>query len=174
MKNLLLISLILSVLVSCNPTQKEQVAEVMDEGIVTEMPTLTVDEFDVTAGQFVDREVAISGIVDHVCKHSGKKLKLVTDGGSVHVDSETRFDDALVGQEIELTGIVRELRVDESYCLQMEEDNTKKHRSGEMNVEQLGSQHKMIEQYRDSMKVAGVDHLSFYTLEYVALEKKMD
>jgi hypothetical protein len=174
MKNLLLISMIISFLVSCNPAQKEQVAEVMDEGIVTEMPTLTVDEFDVTAGQFVDKEIAISGIVDHVCKHSGKKLKLVTDGGSVHVDSETRFDDALVGQEIELTGIVRELRVDESYCLQMEEDNTKKHRSGEMNEEQLGSQHKMIQHYRDSMKVAGVDHLSFYTIEYVALDKKSE
>jgi len=173
MKNLFLITLIIG-LISCNPAEKEQVDENLAGVVVGETPTLTIDDFDLLAGKYVDQEIAISGIVDHVCKHSGKKLKLVTDGGSVHVDAETRFDDELVGNHILLTGIVREMRVDESYCLQMEDDNIKKHKEGESNEEQFNHQKTMIKDYRDSMAVAGVDHLSFYTLDFVALEKDTD
>ncbi len=39
-----------------------------------------------------------------MCKHGGKKLLLVNDKGDVHVESETRFDDALVGDEVTFKG----------------------------------------------------------------------
>jgi hypothetical protein len=87
------------------------------------------------------------------------------------VESETRFDDALIGSEISLKGIVRELRIDESYCLQMEEDNILKHKEGETNEEDFTHKQELIKSYRDSMAVAKVDHLSYYTLDFVSLEK---
>lgn len=172
MKRFILFSVAVGLMISCGQTKSDLVEGTDSPGtdIAVEVPMLSVDAFDVEAGNYVGKEVAITGIVDHVCKHSGKKLKLVTDGGSVHVDSETRFDDALVGNEIRLTGIVKEERIDESTCLQMEEDNIKNHKEGSMNEEQLSHQKEQIKHYRDSMAVAGVDHLSFYTLEFVALE----
>ena len=156
---------------SCSQKQDNQTEEVSTEVAEVIIPQISIASFDKDAGQYIDSEVSVSGIVDHVCKHSGKKLKLVTDGASVHVESETRFDDALVGSEINLKGIVRELRVDESYCLQMEDDNISKHKEGETNDEDFAHKQELIKSYRDSMAVAQVDHLSFYTLEFISLEK---
>ena len=173
MKNLLIFGLIISLVVSCNSNKSTADQDSENQQIIVEqeIPLLTVDVFDAEAGKYVNSKIALTGIVDHVCKHSGKRLKLVADGGEVHVDSETRFDDALVGNQIQLKGIVRELRVDESYCLQMEEDNIKKHREGSTNKEQYQNKHNQIQHYRDSMAVAGVDHLSFYTVEFVAMDE---
>ena len=171
MKNILIISLLASTFLGCSPNQSNQVEEVATEVVEASIPVIDLARFDIDAGQYVNAEIAVSGIVDHVCKHSGKKLKLVTDGASVHVDSETRFEDTLVGSEVNIKGIVRELRIDESYCLQMEEDNISKHREGETNEEDFSHKQKLIKTYRDSMAVAQVDHLSYYTLEFVSLEK---
>jgi len=172
MKNIILLSIITVFFLSCSQNQSGEAEEVAIEQAAVSIPVLTISSFDAEAGKYLDSEIEVSGIVDHVCKHSGKKLKLVTDGASVHVESETRFDDELVGNEIKLTGIVRELRIDESYCLQMEDDNTKKHKEGETNDEDFTHKQELIQSYRDSMVVAEVDHLSFYTLDFVALEKK--
>ena len=173
MKYILLITTAVFFL-SCSQNQPNQVEEVATEQASIGIPTIDISSFDVDAGKYVDSEIEVSGIVDHVCKHSGKKLKLVTDGASVHVESETRFDDTLIGSEINLKGIVREMRVDESYCLQMEDDNIKKHKEGETNEEDFSHKQQLIQSYRDSMAVAGVDHLSFYTLDYVSLAKKSE
>ena len=171
MKNTLILSLVASMFLACSPNQSNQEEEVTTEVAEVSIPVIELARFDIDAGQYVDSEIAVSGIVDHVCKHSGKKLKLVTDGASVHVDSETRFDDALIGSEINLKGIVRELRIDEGYCLQMEEDNISSHKEGETNEEDFTHKQELIKSYRDSMAVAQVDHLSYYTLEFVSLEK---
>jgi hypothetical protein len=171
MKNLLILITVVGVFLSCNQSQSNQSEEVATEVAVAAIPVLNISSFDVEAGNYIGSEIAVSGIVDHVCKHSGKKLKLVTSGASVHVESETRFDDTLVGSEINLKGIVRELRIDESYCLQMEEDNISKHKEGDTNEEDYTHKQELIKSYRDSMAVAQVDHLSFYTLDFVSLEK---
>ena len=171
MKNIIILSLVASMFLACSQNQTNQAEEVATEIAEVNIPHIDIARFDIDAGQYVGSEIAVSGIVDHVCKHSGKKLKLVTDGASVHVESETRFDDTLIGSEINLKGIVRELRVDESYCLQMEEDNISKHKEGETNEEDFTHKQELIKSYRDSMAVAQVDHLSYYTLEFVSLDK---
>ena len=91
----LFLAITLAFLVGCGNVKQayEEGYEDARATLESETPQLSVDLFDTEAGKFVDQQVAVSGIVDHVCKHSGKRLKLVTDGGSVHVDSEVRFDE---------------------------------------------------------------------------------
>ena len=176
MKKFVIILSILALSVSCEKNIKKENQSEIDKTEVTEKvvekPILALAEFDTNAGNFVDKEVLVSGIVDHVCKHGGKKLLLVNDSGDVHVESETRFDDALVGDEISLTGIVKEFKVDEAYCLQKEEDHLQNHKEGTDSDEVYAKKMEQIEIYRDSMKVAGVDHLSFYSLDYVSHQVK--
>jgi hypothetical protein len=129
----------------------------------------SVDEFDSVAKNYVDKEIKVKGIVDHVCKHGGKKLFLVGDYGDLHVEGEEKFSDSLAGSNVTVTGIVREFRVDEAYCLQMEQDNIKSHSKGQTDKELFEQKKNMIAEYRDSMKAANVDHLSFYSLEYKSL-----
>ena len=73
-----------------------------------ESPQLTLGEFDIKAKDFINKEVKVTGIVDHVCKHGGKKILLVTDDGDVHINSEERFEETLKGSEISVTGVVNQ------------------------------------------------------------------
>jgi PBP1b-binding outer membrane lipoprotein LpoB len=168
MKKLLTVLAVLMLFVACKNGEQKTTdqADVKKEVNVVHMVDL--DDFHTEAGKYVNQQIVTKGIVDHVCKHGGKRILLVTDESDVHIDSETRFDEDLTGSEIEVTGIVLEERIDEASCLQMEEDNINSHKSGELDDDQLARKNEHIAFYRDSMKVAGVDHLSFYSLEYVS------
>ncbi len=163
-----LLFLIISI-VSCK-TENKKGEDVIETKII-ETPMLAIGEFDTKAGEFVNKEVQIKGIVDHVCKHGGKKILMVTDDGDVHVTSNERFDEALKGNEITLTGVVAEERIDESTCLQMEEDNIKSHSEGASNKEQFEAKTAHIQQYRNQMKANNSDHISNYSLKYISHTK---
>ncbi|OQY04833.1 MAG: hypothetical protein B6I20_02365 [Bacteroidetes bacterium 4572_117] len=168
-KKFLTIVAIAGLFASCGGEQQTEENQT-ETTVETEKTTteIALGEFDTKAGEFVDQEILVTGIVDHVCKHGGKKILLVNDDGDVHVESETRFNDSIAGSEIIVTGIVREERIDESYLLQMEEDNIKSHSEGETNDDLFNRKKEHIATYRDSMKTTGVDHFSNYSLEYVS------
>lgn len=172
MKKLAYILLFVLAFYSCKKdAQNSNIASQETEEIIAETPLLAIAEFDTKAGEFVSKEVKVKGIVDHVCKHGGKKLLLVTDDGNVHVTSDTRFEEELIGSEIALNGVVVEERIDEAYCLQMEEDNMKSHSEGKSSDEQFAAKKKHIQQYREQMKADNTDHISNYSLEFVSLEE---
>ena len=168
MKKIIIIFAITFSIISCKTETKKIENSKQQTDAIIETPTLAMGEFDAKAGDYVNKEVKIQGIVDHVCKHSGKKLLVVTDDGRVHITSDTRFEDSLTGSEIALTGIVLEERIDESYCLKMEEDNIKSHSEGASNQEQFETKKKHIQDYRDQMKAENKDYLSSYSLQYVS------
>lgn len=149
---------------STNDTSDTTKTEVASES----KTVLKIDEFYTTAAENVDKEIQVKGIVDHVCRHGGKKLFLVDDGGDLHVFSENRFNDSVMGSEIIVTGIVREFKMDEAYCSQLEEDNIKSHSEGNSSEEQFKRKQAHVAEIRDSMKAAGVDHISEYSLEYIS------
>lgn len=163
-------------LFSCREENTSKKSNNTDKTVIeqkkTIKPELALSDFDLKAGKWVNKKVKVKGIVDHVCKHGGKKLLLVNDDGDVHVESDTRFDEDLVGDEIILTGVVKEFVVDEAYCLQKEEDYIQNHKEGKDNDEVYANKMKQIKSYRDSMKTAGVDQLAFYSLQYVSHEVK--
>ena len=163
-KIIFLLALGISV-ISCKTETKE--IEGGKETKAIEIPMLAIGEFDVKAAEFVNEEIQIKGIVDHVCKHGGKKILMVTDEGRVHVTSDERFDENLTGSEITLTGIVVEERIDESTCLQMEENYIKSHSEGKTSEEQFKEQQKHIQQYRDEMKAENKAYISNYSLKHV-------
>ena len=172
MKKYLPIFVIFILLVAACGTEEED-AKTTDSTSISEVeapPIINVGDFDSIAADFIDKKVQVKGIVDHVCKHGGKKLFLVDDEGDVHVESEERFNDSIMGSEIIVTGVVREFRVDEAYCSQMEEDNIKSHSEGQTSEELFNRKKEHIAFYRDSMKTAGVNHLSYYSLEFIELK----
>jgi len=169
MKKIIFLLAIFTVLISCK-TETKKVNQI--KGVKSqEVPQIAIGEFNTKAGDFVNKEVQVKGIVDHVCKHGGKKILLVTDDGDVHVTSEERFNETLKGSEIILTGVVLEGRIDEAYCLKMEGDNIKSHSEGTSNKEQFEAKKEHIQQYRDQMKANNIDHISNYSLKYVSYSK---
>ena len=151
---------------SCNTKEKAKDTETTN--IKNE---IALKNFDTEAANFVGEEVLVTGIVDHVCKHGGKKLLLVNNDAQVHITSEKRFSEDLVGSKINLTGVVIEERITEATCLQMEEDNMKSHSEGMSTDEQFQAKKKHIKQYRDQMANSGKDYISNFSLEYVSLKE---
>ena len=169
MKKIAFIFVLILVLTACK--KDAQNAEITNQETIetaAETPLLAISEFDTKAGEFVAKEVKVKGIVDHICKHGGKKLLLVTDEGRVHVTSDTRFEEELIGSEIALNGVVAQERIDEAYLLKMEEDNIKSHSEGQSSDEQFEAKKKHIQEYRDQMKSDNTDHISNYSLEYMS------
>lgn len=169
MKKVLLILVLVFAFTACKSEDKkveDKTIETPQE--VAETPLIAIADFDTKAGEFVGKEVEVKGIVDHVCKHGGKKLLLVTDDADVHVVSDERFEEALIGSEIDLKGIVLEEIIDEAYCLKMEEDNIKSHSEGKSNDEQFEAKKQHVQEYRDYMTENNTDHISNYSLQYVS------
>jgi len=161
-KYLVAISLIV-VLISCEENTKKT-----DNSAI---PVMELANFDNEAFKFVDKEIQIEGLVDHICKHGGKKLELVGESGSLHVLDDSRFDDAIVGEKVLIKGkVFEEFHVDEAYCIKKEEDYMAKKESGELSAERYKKAIEQIEFFRDSMSVAKSDHLSFYALQYTSHE----
>jgi hypothetical protein len=165
MKNLIYLVLFSLFFVACKSENK------VDEGNKTEEAVFVkLADFEAQASQLVGKQVKIAGVVDHVCKHGGKKLLLVSEGNDLHAYADERLDENLNGSEIILTGLVEETRIDESTCLKMEEDCQNSHKEGEKSEDELEATKNKVTFYRDSMKTAGVDHLSFYSLKYLSHE----
>jgi len=176
LRNFVTLLVIAIAFAACSGNAEKKATDNMNADAV-ETPEIILAEFDAKAGEYVDEEVVVAGLVDHVCKHGGKKLFLVSDDGDIHVESDERFDEELKGSNIIVTGLVREFRVDEAYCLKMEEDNIKSHSEGETDDDLYTQKIENIQWYRDSMTTANSDHLSFYSLEYlshVVTEAAMD
>lgn len=169
-KFFILISIAALALAACNNSGGDN-SNNADSTVAT-VPVIMLEDFDANAGNFVDEQVQISGIVDHVCKHGGKKILLVNENGdaSVHVDSDVRFEDSLVGTNATVIGIVREFVIDEAYCQQLEDDAIAQHSDGDDADAQQANKMQQAQFYRDSMAQTNVDHLSFYSLEFVSFK----
>jgi len=169
MKKVVFILTVFFAMISCKTETKE--TKKIEEVKAIKTPIVTIGEFNSKAGDYIDNEIQIRGIVDHVCKHGGKKILMVTDEGDVHIVSKERFNENLKGSEIILTGIVLEKRIDEATCLKMEEDNIKNHSEGKSSKEQFNSKKEHIQKYRDEMKANNANYISNYSLQYVSHTK---
>jgi len=173
-RKLFALVLIAGFFASCagNAEKKEGDSSKDEAQVQTEIPVIAIGDFNSTAGKYVGQEIQISGIVDHICRHGGKRLLLVDDEGDVHIDGEERFDEGLEGSEIVVIGLVDEFRVDEAYCLKLEEEAIKAHNAGETDPADFESANEEIKYYRDSMMAAGTDHISYYSVTYVSHQVK--
>jgi hypothetical protein len=116
----LIILLALALLVSCGQGTNKTGA---DSG--QEVLSIEIEEFLADAAPLVGKTVNLSGTVVHVCRHGGQRMFLVGEDGEDRVRITTGEDIAefnidLEGEMIEITGIVRELIIDETYLAEWE------------------------------------------------------
>ncbi|MCD4732062.1 MAG: hypothetical protein K8R74_15755 [Bacteroidales bacterium] len=125
-KKILILSVFAVFFAACNNTQNPSTdTETAEQEIKTELVSLTIAGFDDQAGDFVGKEVQISGLVNHACKHGGKRMFIIDPETEQTVKIEageniTSFDAELEGSDVLVTGIVNELIIDEAYLLEWE------------------------------------------------------
>ena len=101
----------------CCGDKKEEAKSCCSEKAEVVDGVMSLDAFTKQAETLVGKQVTVSGVVNHVCSHSGKKCFLSskeTEGLSLQVlvGGEIKaFDKALIGVEIAATGVVKENRI---------------------------------------------------------------
>ncbi len=133
---------------------------------------LTLANFDSLAGNYVGKEVSLSGVVDHVCKRGGKKFLLVEGDNEIHVfNKDDRFDEALCGSKVVVKGIVEEQRVDSAFLAERLEHEQKSH-ADDADQEHLQKMTEYINKMQDSLKKSGLKYFSNFSLKYISLEEE--
>lgn len=119
---------IVALLISCNNPQNNATStETTDQEVVEENVLITINDFDSQAINYVGKEVQIAGLVNHTCKHGGKRMFLIDPETEITVKIEagekvTSFDAELEGSKVLVTGIINELIIDEAYLTQWEQE----------------------------------------------------
>lgn len=120
-KKILGVAALIAMLASCgNKTQKEENTE-------KEITKVTVDEVLADMQKYVDQEVLISGTVNHVCSHGGKRMFIMGSDPDAAVKITPNnvigvFEKELEGSDVLVTGVLKELRIDESYVTKLEKE----------------------------------------------------
>jgi hypothetical protein len=96
---------------------------------------LTVDELLASAAENVDKEIVISGLITHVCKHGGQRCFVMglTDDITIRVeagDEIESFKQEHVGDVLQITGILRLVPVDGGHVCSEEEEAAHEHEAG--------------------------------------------
>ncbi len=110
MKKVILFLLASSMILSCKNAQTvNQSASAGTEQITT----ISVDDFLSDPAAMVDKQVIITGMVSHVCKHGGQKMFLVSSNPDKYLrintsESITEFPIDLEGSNVEIKGVVAE------------------------------------------------------------------
>ena len=146
-----------------------------------EMIAMTTVDFNTHPEDFVGKNIMIEGTAVHVCKHGGKRLFIIgdeTEEDRIQIkagDAIDAFDVELEGSDLAIVGTVDELRIDEAYLTEWEnelkadnpESELKIHRGEEGHEHDEGdpnAEFEQIESYRTQLADLGVDHLSFYSI----------
>ncbi len=125
MKNLTITLIALLALYSCQSNSKKT----KDKAVETVTETVyTVDEIQEKGSELIDQTVTISGTVSHVCKHGGARCFLMGSSEDVTIRVEAgnkigSFTQEQMGNDLKITGVLKEIRIDDAYIAEMEGDS---------------------------------------------------
>jgi len=183
MKSLSLTLMLAISLLACNQQNKKSQADTESNPAAD---TVSIHELTTHASDYVGKTVLFTGIADHVCKMDGKKMFLVgadpddrikvTPGGKL-----PPFKVELEGSTVEVEGIVKELKIDESYLATMEQGLQKTtgkqmgvegaHEEGNKEMEQM-EQANQLKALREQLEKSGKNHISIYSVEGMEVKEK--
>jgi hypothetical protein len=121
-KKVLGIFIITTILFSCgNKTEKK---EAVSE---KEVAVITVDYLKTNIESYVDKDIVVAGIVNHVCSHGGKRMFIMGENPDLVIkvtpnDKIGVFEKELEGNLVFVTGVLKELRINEEYVANLEKE----------------------------------------------------
>jgi hypothetical protein len=160
MKNTLYgILVVLAFMVACSDAKKDNEGEGADSLNIgnqqDSMLVMDINELINNAEEMNGKEIAVSGTVVHVCKHSGKRLHLLGADDSTKIRVEAgeigKFDKELEGSSIRAKGIFRVEVIDEE-SLAKWSGELHEHKEGhDKSDAEMKEEEDKIERYREMM-----------------------
>ena len=174
MKYLSLLALCLSIM-SCNFMQSKSETKKAEPAVITEAKlTLNIDQVMKVAADKVGQEIRFTGVVNHVCAHSGKRCILKNAEGNLSLRVEAMgtlegFNKEIAGNDLLVTGILREKRLATSEIDEWEVEVKAKHKDEE-GGKHCSSEMANIKEMRDWMKANNKDYYAIYYVDGTSYE----
>jgi hypothetical protein len=120
LKNLVLIAMSLLLIAGCSGDgSTDQTADQVQAQAGDHPAALTIAEFNARGEEFEGKLVEVVGTVDHVCKHSGKRMFIRGDNPEDRVKIEAgdvgTFDIALEGSQVKVVAMGTVMKMDNAY-----------------------------------------------------------
>lgn len=179
--SLVLLSMIL--LLACSQ-EKNKVEEKENNN---ELIAMTVADFQNIDESYTDKVVEITGTVNHVCKHGGKKMFIIDDDNHkvklMATENVPVFDVAYEGTKVTIVGKVAMEKLDEAYLVEWEKEIGESEdcavetemKTGEAAHEHEGDGHDhsdqankqlaKIKEMREEMNTNGKGYIPVFTVE---------
>lgn len=147
--------------------QKNEGADMQQETPV--ITAISLDEMLDSAEEYLNKEVTFKGYVTHTCAHSGKRCFMQGDRNiSIRVEAMGEiggFNRELIGNEIAVTGTLKEKRLTEAEINQMEEAIETQTIATDGSEEACDTERANIQEMRDWMKANNKDYFAIYYVE---------
>ena len=128
-KKLFLFTMIAVLFAACNSATTESGDQTSaTENQPEEIVMMTSTDFYTHPEDYVGKSVVIEGTAVHVCKHGGKRMFIIGDESEedrIQVkagDAIDAFDVELEGSDVTVKGVMDELRIDEPYLTEWENE----------------------------------------------------
>jgi hypothetical protein len=158
-----------AVLFACNskPKATEVAADQQTEA-------QTIVQILENAENLIDKDVVITGMVNHVCKHSGKRC-FITDslGNSIRIEAGGElggFNKELSGSTIIAKGILKERRLQASEIDSMETKTLAEIEKAEAEGDHCSAEMDNINKMREWMKAHNKDYYAIYYIDGLEYE----
>ncbi len=143
-------------------------------------------EIKAKAPELMGKLIKTQGMVDHICRESGKRLFLGEESFKVlATNSVPSFRIEWEGSDVTITGFLKEDRVDETYLANWEQElkdgvqaqlkeatHTYEAESKGLDESAITTQYDQIKGYREQVAASGKGYISFYSLEAESITEK--
>lgn len=145
-----------------------------------------ISEVKEKAPELMGKLISMDGMVNHICRESGKRLFLGEESFKVlATNSVPTFRIEMEGSDVSITGFLKEDRIDETYLANWEKElqdgaavqlkeatHTYDAESKGLNESAITTQLDQIKGYREQIAAGTKDYISFYSLEAESIKEK--
>ncbi len=172
LKKFFLLATTMLLIASCSGEQTQQ------DNATDQIIWLSIAEFNVDGETYEGKLVEVTGTVDHVCKHSGKRLFIMGENPDDRVKIEAgevgSFDVDLEGSEVMVQAVGVVMKMDEAYLDNWESELKSEEPEADCAEEQkdmgieAGEHNEVLDQIadlRERLRESGREYLAFCSLE---------
>lgn len=149
---------------SCN----ENANKVTVEKAQVEQQYLTVKEITERGDELANKTVHVQGIIEHVCKHTWRRFKVVDNGGTTELKVEldenfATIDASLVGNTVKVSGKLVPFHLNAEKVLEWQKKMQENHK-GEEHTAHYKEEQAMIQNIYNQITDGTIAHYTMYSI----------
>lgn len=147
---------------ACNETKQKN--ETKTDTVENSTKYLSVNDVFAQGDSLANKTIHVEGIIEHVCKHTWKRFKIIGDNENQFIkielgDNFKTIDASILGKTAKVTGKLISIKMEEEAIIKWEETMKQNHK-GEENTEHYKEELAFIQNIHQQI-ISGI--IPFYT-----------